>query len=176
MKALLFGIVFIIINFSVSLANTIPTSTLRKLFHNAVLDPAKIPEFTSRVLQITSPTPIEMAYQAAAEALKAQEEWNPVEKFLYLRNFKKTISKAIELDAHEIEIRFLRFGIEYNIPGVLGYSKDMHEDKTMILDSILQVEQIEIDKFFTIYIITLLADSGLFTLEEIDLVKSKIKT
>jgi len=174
MKALCLGILFFV-NISISLADPIPATTLRKLFHNAVLDPTQIPAFTCKVSQITTPTPIEMAYQAAAEALKAQEEWNPIEKLLHLRKFKRLIAKAVELDADEVEIRFLRFGIEYNIPVMFRYSNDMLEDKAMILDSISQIEQFEVDQFFTIYIITLMADSGLCTQEEIDLVKSKIK-
>ncbi|MEQ9425654.1 MAG: hypothetical protein RJQ09_14610 [Cyclobacteriaceae bacterium] len=158
-----------------AIASTVPTQNLRKVFHAAVLDAEKIPEFLSIVKGIKNPTPIEMAYQAAAEALKAQEEWNPVEKLLYLKKFNKMMQKAVDLDASEIEIRFLRFGIEYNIPGILGFSKNMPSDKQMIIDSVARIEKFEVDQNFTRYILTLLSDSGLCSEEEINLVRSKIQ-
>ena len=146
---------------------TVPTSTLRKIFHDAVMDASPIPSFAAEMDKIKNPTPIELAYKGVAEALKAlkalkaQEEWNPVEKLLYLKKFRKMLTKAVEMDVSEVEIRFLRFGIEYNIPGIFGFSNDMHDDKVMIIDSVSRIEKFVIEHYFAIYILTLLADSGL---------------
>ena len=125
---------------------------------------------------IEDPTPIELAYQAAALALQAQEEWNPLEKYSYLKKFKRLISKAIERDSNEIEIRFLRFGIEHHIPPFFGFSTDMEDDKAAIIRTVSKIERFEIDQYFSIYILTLLSDSGLCSDEEIELVRSKIQS
>ena len=125
MKSILTVLSVFILTIDVSWGETVPVSTLRKIFHEAVMDPTLISPFVAEMDKIIDPTPIELAYKAAAEALKAQEEWNPVEKLLYLKKFRKMITRAIELDVNEIEIRFLRFGIEYNIPGIFGFSNDI---------------------------------------------------
>ena len=156
-------------------ATSLPIQTLRKIFHNAVLDASQIASFTKEMDKIKDPTPIELAYKAAAEALKAQEEWNPVEKLLYLRKFNRMMSRAVAQDMDEIEIRFLRFGIEHNIPGVLGFSKNMHQDKSLIISSVSKIERFEVEEYFAIYILNLLSDSGLCSDQEIALVKSKIE-
>ena len=157
-------------------ADGMSLSFLRKIFHSAVLDADRIPSFAEEMDNIHNPTPIEMAYQAAAQALQAQEEWNPIEKLSHLRKFKRLMTRAVELDVDEIEIRFLRFGIEYNIPGIFGFSDDLYEDKVMIIDSVSRIEKFEVDQYFTVYILTLLADSGLCSPEEIAMVRSKIDT
>lgn len=175
MKNLLLAFVIFAASFLTAKGETNSTKTLRKLFHAAVLDDQLIPEFTSYVAGIDHPSPLELAYQAAGEALKAQEEWNPVEKLLYLKRFQKKMRKAISQGTDEIEIRFLRFGIEYHIPSILGFSSNLREDKTMIIDSVAQIDRFEIDQYFTAYILTLLSDSGLCTNREIELVKSKIQ-
>lgn len=174
MKAILTLLFALILSVNSSWGETVPISTLRKIFHNAVMDASFITPFVTEMDKIKDPTPIELAYKAAAEALKAQEEWNPVEKLLYLRKFRKMITKAVELDVNEIEIRFLRFGIEYNIPGIFGFSKDMYDDKVLIIDSVSRIEKFEIDKYFAAYILNLLSDSGLCSSDEIKMVKSKI--
>ncbi len=174
MKAII-TLFLVIITASSSWGETVPVSTLRKIFHSAVMDASLISPFIVEMDKIKDPTPIELAYKAAAEALKAQEEWNPIEKLLYLKRYRRMITKAVELDIDEIEIRFLRFGIEYNIPSIFGFSKDMYDDKTLIIDNVSRIEKIEIDQYFAVYILTLLSDSGLCSSDEIRMVKSKIE-
>ena len=157
-------------------SESVPVETLRKIFHSAVLDASLISSFVNEMDKIKDPTPIELAYKAAAEALKAQNEWNPLEKILYLKKFHKMIGKAVKLDVNEIEIRFLRFGIEYNIPSILGFSNNMLEDKSLIINSVSKIERFDIEEYFGVFILTLLSDSGMCSPEELALVKSKIES
>ena len=159
---------------NISLSNpTIPE--LRKTFHNAVLDPSFLPDFLDKLDEILETDAIQLAYKAASEALQAQQKWNPLEKLVHLKKFRKMMDEAVNMDIEEVEIRFLRFGIEYNIPQVLGFSPNLSEDKTMIMKSVSVMNYFEIDPFFSVYILTLLQDSGLCTNEEIEMVRSKIE-
>lgn len=77
-----------------------------------------------------------LGYQAAAYALKARSVWNPIDKLMYIKKSQETFKEAIILEEDNIEIRFLRFSIQYNTPAVLGFSQDMVEDKNKIVQSV----------------------------------------
>ncbi len=73
------------------------------------------------------------AYKGASDALKAKNLYNPLSKWHYVAEADKAFGKAIFLDKENIEIRFLRFSIEWNLPRLLGYSTHLEEDKNIIL-------------------------------------------
>lgn len=77
------------------------------------------------------------AYRGTLEALKAKHAWNPYYKIKYLNNAENTFKQAVAQDPHNIEIRFMRFSVEHNVPGFLGYTKNLTADK---LEMIRQVE------------------------------------
>ncbi len=76
------------------------------------------------------------AYKGASEALKAKNMYNPLYKWHYVAEADKSFAKAILLDKENIEIRFLRFSIEWNLPRLLGYSTHLEQDKNVILKNI----------------------------------------
>lgn len=73
------------------------------------------------------------AYKGASEALYAKNSYNPLYKWHYVAEADKSFAKATILDKENIEIRFLRFSIEYNLPRLLGYSTHLEQDKNVIL-------------------------------------------
>ncbi|NCD71371.1 hypothetical protein [Mucilaginibacter agri] len=77
------------------------------------------------------------AYRGALEALKAKHAWNPYYKIKYLNDAEDTFKQAVTQDPHNIEIRFMRFSVEHNVPGFLGYTKNLTADKE---EMIRQVE------------------------------------
>ena len=73
-----------------------------------------------------------VAYKGAFEALKAKHAFWPVSKLNYLNKSLEILSKAIEIEPNNLEIRFLRFSILHHVPGILGHSDETQEDAEII--------------------------------------------
>jgi hypothetical protein len=58
----------------------------------------------------------------------------------------KTLSKAIAADPANPEIRFLRFSIQYYVPAFLGFSKNLDEDKKVIVQHFEGLKQVYSDE------------------------------
>ena len=147
---------------------------LRLDFHASILDEHKIPEFYAAISSIPEPNALETAYLGAAEAMMAKTTWNPLDKVKRLKLFQSYLEKAVRKDMDNLEIRFLRFSIEYHIPKWLGLSKNMHEDKEKMVQGIASMNHLEVDQKFIKYIMYFLNQTGSCTSEELDLIKSKI--
>jgi hypothetical protein len=81
-------------------------------------------------------SPLLLAYYGATQSLVAKHSWNPYTKMDYLAKSQSTLQKAIALKPQDAEMRFLRFSIQYYVPKFLGYSKNLEEDKNVILKNI----------------------------------------
>lgn len=75
-------------------------------------------------------------YIGTLQALRAKHAWNPYYKVSYLDQASKTLDKAVKLDPKNIEIRFLRYTVEYFVPPFLGYSKHVAEDRKVLIQEI----------------------------------------
>ncbi len=85
-------------------------------------------------------------YIGTLEALKAKHAWNPYFKVKYLNSSEKTFVKAVTRDPHNIEIRFMRFSIEHNVPGFLGYNKNLTSDRIEIIKQLDKQYYAQADK------------------------------
>lgn len=168
-------VLFAFFGFVFSLTSA-PVDNLRKIFHESVLHKEKLPLFIKQIQSIQNPTAIEKAYIGASEALKARETWNPIEKLAYIQKFREYLLEAIETDAENLEIRFIRFSIEYNIPSLLQSKKAISEDKSKIISNLSQLEMFNVDESFVRYILRLFEDTKTCTETEIEMIKSKLKS
>jgi hypothetical protein len=98
-------------------------------------------------------------YMATLEALKAKHTWNPYFKIKYLNNAEKTFKNAVTGDPHNIEIRFMRFSVEHNVPGFLGYTKNLVADREEIITQLDRKHYLSADAALVKTIITFLLDS-----------------
>jgi len=78
-------------------------------------------------------------YYGAALTLKASFGWNPITKMSYFNKGKKIIEDAIQEEPENIELRLIRLSIQSNIPKILGYSKNIEEDRNFILLNVKKV-------------------------------------
>jgi hypothetical protein len=72
------------------------------------------------------------AYAGAGEAAMAECMSGLLDKLGTFMRGKKNLEEALEKDAADAEIRFLRFATQANIPSLLGYD-DMDDDKPIII-------------------------------------------
>jgi hypothetical protein len=98
-------------------------------------------------------------YRGALQALKAKHTWNPYYKIKYLNNCEDTFKEAIAQDPHNIEIRFMRFSIEHNVPGFLGYTKNIKTDKQEMIRQIELKNYGTADKDLLVAVIKFMLDS-----------------
>lgn len=72
-------------------------------------------------------------YKGAVLTLMAKFEKKPGEKLKLFKEGKKLIESAIEADPANIEMRMIRLGVQEHAPKILGYHRDMDDDKEFIL-------------------------------------------
>lgn len=77
-----------------------------------------------------------LCYKGAAEMLKAKYAFNPFTKMSFFNKGKELIERSIARDTSCIESRFVRFTIQCNLPGFLGYNKNIRSDSTMIANGL----------------------------------------
>ncbi|MEN9369735.1 MAG: hypothetical protein RI952_600, partial [Bacteroidota bacterium] len=121
--------------FSISMANG-NIELARKEFKNAVYNDKLTNQLCEVLISSKQQDALTQAYIAYFTALKAKHVSNPYAKIEYVRNFDRTIKKAIELAPDNLEIRFLRFSVQDNIPLYLGFSKELDIDKKIIVQQL----------------------------------------
>ena len=104
-------------------------------------------------------TPLTTAYMGALDALKAKHSWNPYSKIKYLNTSEKLMQQAVNADPHNIEILFIRFSIQHNVPAFLGYGKNLVGDREQMITQIGNKNYGTADRELTINIIKFLIDS-----------------
>jgi len=111
---------------------------IRKTFQLAIENESITNKLSSDLKKITKPDPLILAYIASVEALKAKHTWNPFSKHEYMKSFGKMMNEAVSKMPENIEIRYLRYNIEFNVPSYLGYSPNLEEDRKHIIDLFLK--------------------------------------
>lgn len=140
-------------------SNDLSVTEMRKQFYLGVQNQDLTESFLKKISAIEKPTAIELAYQAAAQALMGKHVWNPVKKLNWLDLGSETMKKAVSMDPSNIEIRFLRFTWQHHLPGFLNRSTELEADKKVILAG-LQSEKETQDPQLKKNVIRFLLESG----------------
>lgn len=119
---------------------------IRKNYQLAVYSSSITDKLSLDLKKITKPDALTLAYIASLEALKAKHSWNPYVKLQYMSAYEKLMNDAIKKMPENMEIRFLRYAIQYNTPSFLGFSKNLNEDKTIIVDAFLKRKFVSLNK------------------------------
>jgi hypothetical protein len=124
--------------------------------------------------KMSSKPPVYMAYLGILDGLKAKHSWNPYSKLKYLGTAEKVLKQAADADLHNIEIRFLRFSIERNAPGFLGYNKNLAADREEMIRQLNARNYGTANKPLTIQIIKFLIDSKQCTAAETEALRKHL--
>lgn len=106
---------------------------VRREFYAAVNDKKSAEALYKKLGAIKSSDPLYTAYYGSAKAVMAKHAWNPYRKLDYLKSGLQYIEDAVRRSPDNLEIRFLRFSIEYYLPSFLGMSKHLDEDGKKML-------------------------------------------
>ncbi|WP_303316728.1 hypothetical protein Q4Q34_07955 [Flavivirga abyssicola] len=113
---------------------SIDMGTVRNAYKEAAQDHTKIETFNNLLLKITKKDdPTLVAYKGAAIALLAKQEKKVKDKKKLFIEGVSYVEHAIEKSSNNIEVRFVRLGIQENTPKLLKYKGHIEEDKQFIL-------------------------------------------
>lgn len=112
---------------------------------------------------ISNKSPLITGYTGTLQALKAKHHWNPYYKIKHVKDAQKAFSKAIAAEPHNMELRFLRFSVDYKLPRLLGYTKNMEADKDEIIAQLTQKNYTADNKDLVITIINFLLEANTHT-------------
>lgn len=113
--------------------------TIRKNYQKAVSDKTVCKTMLSQ-FENKKNEGLELAYFGAFQAIWAKHTGNPFEKLSTFKKGKNNMEKAIKQDPNELEVRLLRYSIQKESPGFLGYKSNMDEDKSILTKQLKNVE------------------------------------
>lgn len=113
-------------------------SEVRKLYTAAIEDEDKAEELFEKLnTNEAKSDALLLAYCGATRALMAKHAMNPYSKLKYLKEGSAMLNTAVDKNPKQIEVRYLRFSVEKNVPDFLDYKQHLQADKKAIVDSII---------------------------------------
>ena len=76
--------------------------------------------------------PIAAGYQAAAGLMSAGLPWNPMEALQRFNEWTPVLEASIEAAPDNPDLRFLRLGVQTNVPAIVGYRGEIEGDLALI--------------------------------------------
>ncbi len=126
--------ILFIIAFFVSFAGTAQDlAEVRSKYPLAQQDAEITKSLSEELLDFEDSSSVLSVYKGAVLTLEANFEKNKLEKLRLFKEGKKLIDEAIESNVANIEMRMIRLGIQENAPKILGYHKEIEQDKEFIL-------------------------------------------
>ncbi|WP_017259758.1 hypothetical protein [Pedobacter arcticus] len=167
-------IIFFIGSFYQSKA--IDINQLRKDYILSVDDSDKADELYKKLKAVKNPDALILAYLGSVEAIQGKHAWNPVNKLSYLKKGFATIDKAVAKDPNQLEVRFLRFSLQYYVPAFLGYSKNLTVDKDRIVALVKSnhTSETKMDKSVFNTIVNFMIDSEKCNAQEIAVLRKAL--
>jgi hypothetical protein len=170
-KAALFFLITVL-GFSNSFAsNEFDISKFRVQFYKAVDDEKLTEQLLTQLSFIEDKPPILLGFEGSLLALKAKHSWNPVVKMNSLKKGKNQLDEAILLEGENLELRFLRFSLEYILPSILGMSSHLEEDKNKMMLLIASSAVKTIDSFVLKTVASFLIDANLLSEAQIRMLR-----
>lgn len=89
--------------------------------------------------------PLARAYFGFAKALMARDEGMLINKMKHLKSSSALFESAVESAPESPEIRVLRFSVEKKLPGFLGMSRHLEEDKDVVVEHLEELLEVNFD-------------------------------
>lgn len=118
-------------------ANPYAVTHLRRQYQQAAASKEAGEKFYQLMAAYDKQDAVVLAYKAAAEAIRARDA-SMFNKLTYVQNASKLFEQAVKLDSDNPEIRFLRLSVESNLPGFLGLSPHVEEDRQFLVATLLR--------------------------------------
>ena len=147
---------------------------IRKLYKEAPDNEDKAKELWKKLAEEENLSPLLLAYKGATRAILAKHTWMPPKKYSYAKEGIRFLHEAVKKEGENIEIRYLRFTIEYHLPSFLGLSKDQEEDKQAFLNYMTKRKSYSIQESYFKEMAGFFIQSGKCSEDEIKTIQSEI--
>lgn len=141
---------------------------LRQQYLKALHNCDYAPEVYEKFQSIKEPTAQMLAYRGALEAIMTKTTWNVFKKLGFLKRSEASFNEAIRIAPNNVEIRFMRMAVQYEIPEYLGYSDDMETDRKFIIEHIDEFNPAEFSYGTLTEIFGFMKKCGRFTTDQIE--------
>ena len=142
---------------------SIDLNTIRHDYKEAAQDKTKVNSFNTQLINVTKKNkPILVAYKGAGIALKGRYSKKIKDKKSFFIEGVTLVDYALKKAPSNIELRFIRLGIQENTPKLLKYKGNISEDKDYILANFKTVKSSNLKKHIQEYVL----QSKAFTAEE----------
>ncbi len=81
----------------------------------------------------SSSDPLVKGYKAAAEILEAKVTTDKNKRKTFVKSGATDLETVIKANPNNLELRLIRMSVQENIPKIVGYNKNLKEDKIFIL-------------------------------------------
>ncbi len=114
---------------------------LREQFYRASINGESADSFYSKMETVTAnSSALMLGYKGMAAFTLCNYSYNPYSKLKYFNEGKNFLDNAIAASPDNVELRFLRYSVQKNVPSFLGYSSNIGEDKKIISENISSTE------------------------------------
>lgn len=130
-------------------------SQLRALYYNAASNKDAAFKLARILKTVNKESPaILVCYKGVSEMMQAKYLLNPLTKMNKFINGKRLIENAVKTNPQGVEIRFLRFCMQTNLPDFLGYNAHINKDKIFLMNNLNHIEDTELKQNISAYLIS----------------------
>ena len=141
-KLILSGFLILTTLFAHSGTSDLPL--VRKAFYEAKVSENTATKWHKTLNKKANLSPLEYAYMGAFECFLGKHAWSPIEKYRRVSDGLFQINQAVNRDGTDVEIRFIRYTIENEIPRILELSHHLKEDRLILKEYTKQNPQEEL--------------------------------
>ena len=113
------------------ISNALSLEVVRKNYQLAVTD-RNVCKSMLEQLRDNQESNIHRAYLGAFQMIWAKHIFNLIDKLRAFNKGKTNIDKVAKLVQNNVEIIFIRYSVQRNSPGFLGYNDNLKEDKNFL--------------------------------------------
>lgn len=121
---------FVLLLLSVQ-AFSIDIISVREMYTRAVESKAITRKLLDE-LEKAPKTPVITGYLGATTILQAKHAFNPFNKLSYFKSGRRILESAIARAPKEVELRFLRYAVQVNVPAILNYNSEKAQDRAFL--------------------------------------------
>ena len=114
-------------------------STIRKKYQIAATDKKTCKDMLTK-FENQKNEGLNLVYFGAFQAIWAKHAISPFEKLNTFKKGKNNIDKAIKQNPNELEYRLIRYSIQKESPGFLGYKSNLNEDRSLLTKNVNNVD------------------------------------
>ena len=123
-------------------------SSIRGLYLTSYSSEENCKKFEEKITTIQeNKSTLIKGYEGCLYFIKCKFISNPVDKFICFKKGKKLLEAAIEEEPKSVELRFLRYSIQKNLPRFLLYYESIEKDFTFVNENIKEITDKETKKF-----------------------------